>query len=798
MAGPKILPKGFSQWPDRADSLRVSEVRKLYESGFAGAYGEPEEEERFLESIAKSGGFTEGGDAATANNWAGSGEGQLSIPYVYTLILFPGCWPGAGQAVGDCAVAGTPVRMGDGSEKPIEDIQIGDMVMTHNGRGRRVTRTIAKPYTGDVIDVQCRGYAEKVTFTPDHQFIEYPSIWSRGESSYSNWRDRSEEWKWTPIGEMQPGDYLMQPRMEMPTERLKFDLADMDCMDTDAGKSGRQILPPAGKVRCKFSRSPCNRYVELDDRLAWLIGLFIAEGSSTKRNNYHNRITFNLSHDETLIAEQAAEYIREIFGVKCTVSQVPSKPTVTYVRCSNIGVAEFFRMLVPGNTYKKRVPSAIYRSPKSVQMSCLRGWLDGDGCLSNRHRTEKGKEQFRALKLSGVSVSHALVRDMFAIANNLGLRGTITKRKPRGASRSASDLHLYGNSAIAVYPETVDTRVRVQKKHQLITSDGIAAEIKSLERRHFEGNVYCIDVEEDHSFVAGSFAVHNCVSHDSKNANMLSYSSEIIEGKPDEVSGKVEEAPKIPGLGLRQGAFSTEVGYWFRRHGGHGWSCDASANVGMKEAGLVTRDNHPEIGVDLTRYSKGNVERYGRTPPRGAIADALDDNLIRQASPITGGRKVRRDFVANGYGISSCGSEGFSDVRDKYGVARRSGSWAHALAEIAFDDRASTIKLYGQSLELLLNSWAIWNSGPRDIHDSAGYVPALQAIVAKVIGLSIDAALQWLIKQDIVNPDTGNVMIPKGAMWVRSGDIDRRRFIAKSSVNGWPRRAVSLGLEGNV
>lgn len=272
----------------------------------------------------------------------------------------------------------------------------------------------------------------------------------------------------------------------------------------------------------------------------------------------------------------------------------------------------------------------------------------------------------------------------------------------------------------------------------------------------------------------------DCVSHDQKNANLGTYACEIQAGKPDEVSGKLEEAPKIPPTGLSQGAFSTEVYYWFRRHGGDGWSCEAAARVAMKEAGLVTRDNHTEtVGVDLTRYSGRNAGLYGSRPPTGSVADALNDNLIRTATTLNS-REERRDFLWNGYCLSSCGAEGFENKRDEHGVSRRRGTWMHAMALLAFDDRPETYDLYDDSLELVQNSWAVWNSGPRDIHNSAGYVDVL----IQATGLSFDK----LVTLDIVNRQTRNIMIPKGSFWARSRDLSRRTVIAKAGVTGWVKR----------
>jgi hypothetical protein len=63
----------------------------------------------------------------------------------------------------------------------------------------------------------------------------------------------------------------------------------------------------------------------------------------------------------------------------------------------------------------------------------------------------------------------------------------------------------------------------------------------------------------------------DCVSHGAKNAALLTLCCEIVAGKPDEVSGKLEGTPEISAEGIRQGVLSTEAIYWWRRHGGDGW-----------------------------------------------------------------------------------------------------------------------------------------------------------------------------------------------------------------------------------
>lgn len=274
--------------------------------------------------------------------------------------------------------------------------------------------------------------------------------------------------------------------------------------------------------------------------------------------------------------------------------------------------------------------------------------------------------------------------------------------------------------------------------------------------------------------------VGDCVSHSVKNAALGSMVCEVVAGKPDEESGLTEGCPEVSPEGIKQGVFSTEAIYWWRRassNNSHGWYCSAAARVMQRESGLWIRKNYTELGLDLTRYSGRNTTKWGRTPPTGKIAEAGKRNLARAYAEAKTS-EARRDALANGYFGNTCGGESFSNKRDANGLSLRTiEGWAHAFACIAFDDRAVIKRMYGDSLELEQNSWGVWNTGSRDIFDSAQYVPAEKKDL-------------W-IKLDIVNPTTGNIMIPKGSMWVKSRDVAKREWLATSSIAGWPKKQMT-------
>lgn len=247
----------------------------------------------------------------------------------------------------------------------------------------------------------------------------------------------------------------------------------------------------------------------------------------------------------------------------------------------------------------------------------------------------------------------------------------------------------------------------------------------------------------------------DCVSHSTRNGGLTAVVGDILSGKPDAVSGKMEDKPgDVSATGLSDGIFSTEAIYWWRDHGGDGWSCGHASTVLRSESGLWVRKDYPELGVDLSKYSGSTAGKYGRSnPPAEYLAEGAK-HRIREVTEVSSFEQVR-DFLANGYGISTCGGEGWSSSRDENGFSRRQGGWSHALAYIGADDRPAIKEKYGEPLVLILNSWGRWNGGGR-----------------RVLGTSFD--------------------IPEGSFWAKWSDCSRRDMYAYSGVNGWPKRKIDF------
>jgi hypothetical protein len=251
------------------------------------------------------------------------------------------------------------------------------------------------------------------------------------------------------------------------------------------------------------------------------------------------------------------------------------------------------------------------------------------------------------------------------------------------------------------------------------------------------------------SLPGGAQGRGDCVSWSSRNAALGTMCCEITSGKPDPESGRLEGAPTVSDTGRLNGVLSTEAIYNWRRHGGDGWSCQAAARVMLKESGLWLRKNYPEINVDFTRYSSRNAGLYGSRTPPASWLEIGKKHLVQTITEVND-YETLRDLLHNGYCISSCGGESWSNKRDENGVAKRTPKgWAHALAYLGVDDREEIIAIYKEPLVLIQNSWGDWNGGGRRIY-----------------GTIYD--------------------IPVGSYWSRWSDMKKRYMVAVSGVNGWP------------
>ena len=160
----------------------------------------------------------------------------------------------------------------------------------------------------------------------------------------------------------------------------------------------------------------------------------------------------------------------------------------------------------------------------------------------------------------------------------------------------------------------------------------------------------------------------DCVSHATRNAVDITRSHEIIGG------GQAESF---------EARGATEAIYGSRGHGGQGMSCSVAARFVHQNGGILLRKDYGFI--DLSTYNSRTGTNWGRS---GVPKEVKAEGKKHQVKTLSLVKSVdeARDAIANGYALSVCSNYGFSSKRDKNGIARKSGSWNHAMSWTAMDD----------------------------------------------------------------------------------------------------------------
>lgn len=269
----------------------------------------------------------------------------------------------------------------------------------------------------------------------------------------------------------------------------------------------------------------------------------------------------------------------------------------------------------------------------------------------------------------------------------------------------------------------------------------------------------------------------DCVSMGGRDVCLYTICLEADSGVPDEKTGKVEAVPQVSDLARDNGVFGNEGIYKNRGHNGQGMSCSQGVKWVMTTGGIFVRQKFEQ--VDLESYNV-NFELSGKQGSPDWLNKIANQHVIRDVTRPEG-EEAARDFINRGKPLWACSGLGWSNRRDEYGFSKNTDAWSHSWHVIGYDDRASIKKRRGFPLALIGHRWAIWNSGGREIEDSASLVPTELVDAWKALGLI--AA-------------NGNLLIPEGYWWADARLLRKADLWATSGAGGWATNTLPDYLGG--
>jgi hypothetical protein len=601
------------------------------------------------------------------------------------------------QWIGMCFPAGTPVRTADGNEKPIEEIAVGDRVVTHAAGDRRVLGTFSRKYTGELVTLTPAGFPFPLSATRDHLFAV-----PVGDSI-----------RWVAAGELQPGDRVLVGDRSPASTCNELDVLSFvdgaysthDLLEGRPTPLRKPAVAAAAMKRAGLDQEPDRvrnsvlRRVPVTPALGRLAGTYLAEGSI---DDASSRVIWSLHLKEEALANEIVQLVRGCFGVEAYHDFANNGAQTRFVKVDNATFARFWRALFPGDVASKRVPGFLMGAAAAVRRAVIAGWMAGDG----HHRVRKA-HRGHSVVMTGVSVSRGMVRDMLTLAASLRICASGRSRRPRPDRRQAFDVDLSGKRAVSLdsqfEAEVARCGVRVHadapsKFHRF----GRIVTLKTVDRTYVENlPVYDFEVEEDHSFIAAGIVVHNCVGCGTANG-----AATVIRIPEHCVFDPADPSKSTPPLPTRRlsGLFS----YWNARNvrGSQGRPWGEGAVVaysleGLMRWGVIPEELWPDTQANQAAFSDGRA-------PGDAMRAEGAKHVVLDARRITS-KGMYFDYLAQGFpiidGVSI--SRGWTSTReDGYFALGGAGIGGHCTLTVGYDRRKN--RLYKR------NSWMQWGARTSD------------------------------------------------------------------------------------
>ena len=434
-------------------------------------------------------------------------HGSLGAAYkVYDLAKKNSLTPVIG-----CLMPGQEIHTIDGV-KSVEDIKVGDLVLTHKGRYRKVNRIMSREYNGNVFTVYiARNGSRGLTVTEEHPIfisngkgewkwltpdkINTGKQLPKTDKKYSKWDNLSDgiNRKCVTCNEVKSSDCFhkskncsLDNRRSSCKECSKWIHESYIAVPKTKGEGGTLIktsdyLSPEMKTCCPNFKEE----IEITNDFSYFLGLFFAEGSSSPRGGC--TMTFNIK--ETVFADFCVSFIDKTFGVKVG-SRVRSNKGTLDLWFYSRPLGALLSGLVGKGARNKKVPKEILTHPSSeIRKNFLRGALDGDG------KKDKGKDKGGYIKLSSKS----------------GVWGLKTLIADQGVYSEVKTLNIiFKEKSLTHWSVQISKDVKFRRSIEF--DDFVAVPIREIIKSQYVGPVYNFEVEEDNSYVS-DFILHNCESY---------------------------------------------------------------------------------------------------------------------------------------------------------------------------------------------------------------------------------------------------------------------------------------------
>jgi ribonucleoside-diphosphate reductase alpha subunit len=412
-----------------------------------------------------------------------------------------------------CFVAGTPVFTVNRGPVPIEDVAIGDLVITHTGNVQPVVQT-HKNLLGQrtLFDV-------KVYKTPGFQVTGNHRFWSITKEQLE-WKEKPQ---WNAIEHLRVGDWISIPKSKTDTVHQVLDMYEVlkdvkgaehwtYSFEFDGTKMRRntyftsEYRPNGIEKKGEWFE----RYITVDENFAWFLGSWYGDGcvlygKTSNRTPTHRGIAFAQNPNNAEFVEEIIRIGEKYLGVHACVHEAKVQRCLS-INFNNSAIGNAFNILFGRWSSEKFLWPSIFSWSREMIAAFLGGLVSTDGCC-----TVNGSV---VLQLT----NQPLVQSIFHVSRSVGFDTSMTIM-----TKSYKERDTYiGRMQIPWVPEIMkwvrkhyddDRLQKTERANTTLEIDGhFFLRINSKVKVHDDlpEYVYTLGVKDDHSYSVQGLIAENC------------------------------------------------------------------------------------------------------------------------------------------------------------------------------------------------------------------------------------------------------------------------------------------------
>jgi len=406
----------------------------------------------------------------------------------------------------ECFVGSTLVLTENGF-RPISKLKIGEKVFTSKGRFRKIINIFSKE-TNNILKLTTEGCTESILTTPEHPFETF-------DFYYKPITDCSYIAKliYSSSNYDKHFDALHLNRQQFTNDFLNENEWYCACgcgqslPKIGSRKRVKRYIQGHGGAHYNITNIPLT--VSLDYELAFLFGIYIAEGNVSQNN-----LVITIDKRKDLLRDFICQIITNKFNYKPKLYS-NNKTNSLQIKIHSVIIANFFKSVLGTGSKNKYLGKFLFLN-KKILAGLLRGYFLGDGCCGNDFaRCESVSRQL------AYEINFALLR--FGIHSKVMLSKRSERINDQG--KSYSDLYsiLLIQGGLSRFKQIMKGEIGALKSLSKIKLSGqspfifdflhnrLYSQIRKKEIKNYKKIVYNLSVEDDETYVIeGGYIVHNC------------------------------------------------------------------------------------------------------------------------------------------------------------------------------------------------------------------------------------------------------------------------------------------------